>query len=105
VTKLIPCLAEHKGNGDQPEEVVLVSNMKNQHVLDDFIFSLFQMYAQVYLHPKIVGLEDIIRSLIKERTSSQSGMTITFDLHKSLTDEKFRDLLEVELCQQHLHLQ
>src|ERR1019366_406172 len=44
VSKLMPCLADHASEKNEPREVVLVSNIKNQHVLDDFIFTLFQMY-------------------------------------------------------------
>jgi hypothetical protein len=71
--------------------------MKNQHVLDDFIFSLFQMYAQVYMHPKIVGLEEEIRRLLEERISNTTRFTVTFDVHRSLSDEMFRQMLGREL--------
>ena len=64
VRKLIPCLAEHPGQNNKPRNVVLISNIKTQHVLDDFIFSLFQMYAQVYMHPKIVAIEETIRGAL-----------------------------------------
>ncbi|MFM8315017.1 MAG: hypothetical protein ACKOA8_12095, partial [Deltaproteobacteria bacterium] len=93
VTKLVPCLAEHKGTQREPSEVVLISNIKNQHVIDDFIFSLFQMYAQVYMHPKIVGVEEIAKRLLKKRVDVKSKPDVTFELHASLSDEKFRMML------------
>lgn len=94
VTKVIPCLAEHSGEKGEPSEVILISNTKNHHVLDDFTFSLFQMYAQVYMHPKIVGLEEILRRLLVNRVRTSKNPTITFDLHQSLSDEKFREMLK-----------
>ncbi len=93
VTKLVPCLANHKGTQREPTEVVLISNIKNQHVIDDFVFSLFQMYAQVYMHPKIVGVEEIAKRLLKKRVDVKSKPTVTFNLHASLSDEKFRTML------------
>ncbi|MSP19629.1 MAG: HD domain-containing protein [Bdellovibrionales bacterium] len=93
VTKLVPCLAAHKGAKREPKEVVLISNIKNQHVIDDFVFSLFQMYAQVYMHPKIVGVEEIARRLLKKRIDLKSKPTVTFALHATLSDERFRDML------------
>ncbi|MBM4317615.1 MAG: HD domain-containing protein [Deltaproteobacteria bacterium] len=93
VTKLVPCLAEHHGSKREPKEVVLISNIKNQHVIDDFIFSLFQMYAQVYMHPKIVGVEEIAKRLLKKRVDVKSKPTVNFKLHSSLSDEKFRTML------------
>lgn len=96
VTKLIPCLAKHKGAKDEPGEVVLISNIKNQHVLDDFIFSLFQMYAQVYMHPKIVGVEEIAKRLLAKKVTPKKGPKVTFELHSTLTDDKFRAFLKDE---------
>lgn len=96
VTKLVPCLADHKGTKNEPSEVVLISNIKNQHVIDDFIFSLFQMYAQVYMHPKIVGVEEIAKRLLKKRVDVKTKPTVTFELHASLSDEKFRTMLVEE---------
>lgn len=93
VTKLIPVLADHTGNKGESKDVVLISNIKNQHVLDDFIFSLFQMYAQVYMHPKIVGVEEITKRLLVERVGKRKGPKVTFELHKSLSDDKFRWML------------
>lgn len=93
VTKLVPCLAEHPGHGGKPEHVVLVSSLKNQHVLDDFIFSLFQMYTQVYLHPKIVGVEEVIKDQLVMGRERQRGYRITFAEHARLTDERLKDLL------------
>lgn len=93
VSKLIPCLAEHASTGDEPRDVVLVSQIKNQHVLDDFIFTLFQMYAQVYMHPKIVGLEEIIRRLVESRIRAENSPVVNSELHQNFTDEKFRDFL------------
>jgi uncharacterized protein len=95
VSKVLPCLAEHHGNENEPNDVVLISNIKNQHVIDDFIFTLFQMYAQVYLHPKIVGLEEIIKGLLQGRLDSPC-LVVDFEVHRSLTDERFRDLLARE---------
>ncbi|MBI4403392.1 MAG: HD domain-containing protein [Deltaproteobacteria bacterium] len=93
VRKLIPCLAHHENNRNEPSDVVLLSNVKNQHVLDDFIFSLFQMYTQVYLHPKIVGLEEAIRMELSRNVRQLSKLTVTFEIHKNLTDEGFREIL------------
>jgi len=97
MSKVVPCLAEHENNDGEPREVILVSNVKNQHILDDFVFSRFQMYAQVYLHPKIVGLEEIIRGLLARRSDVRRGKKITFETHRQLTDEKFREMLKNEL--------
>ncbi len=94
VSKLMPCLADHAASGDEPKEVVLISNIKNQHVIDDFIFTLLQMYAQVYLHPKIVGLEEVIKSVILKYNDRLQEFEITLDQHALLSDEKFRDVLE-----------
>ncbi len=91
VNKLIPCLAEHAGD-NEPNEVVLLSSIKNQHVLDDFVFSLFQMYTQVYLHPTIVGLEEIIKSLLVKKQKQLEGFEVTLDVHKTLSDEKLKEL-------------
>ncbi len=96
VTKLVPCLADHKSDRNEPRDVVLVSNIKNQHVLDDFIFSLFQMYAQVYMHPKIVGIEESIRKILEKGVPKRSDFVVTFDVHKSLSDEKFRQMLNAD---------
>jgi len=96
VTKLVPCLALHENDRGEPRDVVLVSHIKNQHVLDDFIFSLFQMYAQVYMHPKIVGLEESIRKIFEKGVPRRGGFVIDFAVHRSLTDEKFRDMLSSE---------
>lgn len=94
VSKLLPCLAAHENDKGEPREVVLVSHLKNQHVLDDFIFSLFQMYAQVYMHPKIVGLEESIRLVLENhRASGESKLVIDFETHKRLSDERFRNIL------------
>lgn len=92
VTKLVPCLAEHPSLGQEPRDVVLVSSLKNQHVLDDFIFSLFQMYTQVYLHPKIVGVEEVIKDQLTMTRERQKGYRITFAEHVRLTDERLKDL-------------
>lgn len=94
VTKVIPCLASHPNHNDEPQDVVLISNIKNQHVLDDFVFSLFQMYAQIYMHPKIVGIEEIARKELTTRVSSKKNPKITFETHRKLTDEKFREMLK-----------
>lgn len=94
VRKLIPCLAEHQGKPGEPKEVVLVSKVKNQHVLDDFMFSLFQMYAQVYMHPKIVGLEESIREILEKSKPTKGKLIITLEAHRELSDEKFRVMLK-----------
>lgn len=94
VSKLIPCLAQHQGASNEPEDVVLISNVKNQHVLDDFIFSLFQMYAQVYLHPKIVGVEEVAKRLLRKMEKAKKRPVVTFEMHQELTDERFRVLLK-----------
>ncbi len=96
VTKVIPCLATNPNKFSEPEDVVLISNIKNQHVIDDFIFSLFQMYAQIYMHPKIVGIEEIARKELSGKVHSKKNPKITFELHRSLTDEKFRQMLKEE---------
>ncbi len=95
VRKLMPCLADHANDRKEPSDVVLVSHMKNQHVLDDFIFSLFQMYAQVYLHPKTVAFEEIIKRELAAKTPSPKP-TVDFALHESLSDEAFRLWMEKE---------
>lgn len=93
IRKVLPCLADHQNDFGEPSEVVLVSHVKNQHVLDDFVFSLFQMYAQVYMHPKIVGIEETIRALLEKGIPKESDYTLTLDEHRSLTDERFRWML------------
>ncbi len=93
VKKLVPCLANHNGAPGEPKEVVLISKIKNQHVLDDFMFSLFQMYAQVYMHPKIVGLEESIRNILEKTKPEKKPIVVTFEIHRELSDEKFRVLL------------
>ena len=95
VRKLMPCLARHDNRADEPRDVVLVSHLKNQYVLDDFIFSLFQMYAQVYLHPKIVGFEEQVRREL-DRAPKTGKPKISFELHSTLSDESFRLWLEKE---------
>ncbi len=50
------------------------------------------MYAQVYMHPKIVGLEESIRSILLEKKPGK-GLLINFETHESLSDEKFRGIL------------
>lgn len=94
VSKLLPCLADHQNDAGEPSEVVLVSNIKNQHIIDDFIFTLFQMYAQVYMHPKIVGLEEALGQILKEKMKDLPPYEVTFDKHRKFSDETFRDLLE-----------
>jgi HD superfamily phosphohydrolase len=96
VRKVMPCLAIHANDRGEPTDVVLVSNLKNQHVLDDFIFSLFQMYAQVYLHPKIVAFEDQVRRELDEKVPKMGKPTVTFQVHEGLSDEAFRIWLEKE---------
>ena len=96
VGRLLPCLAEHPNSKGEPEEVVLISRLNNLHVLDDFVFSLFQMYAQVYLHPKIVGFEEIIRKEISKKQSTLNLPTITFARHSTLTDDQFRQWLTTD---------
>ena len=90
VRKVMPCLARHENDRGEPTDVVLVTNLKNQNVLDDFIFSLYQMYAQVYLHPKIVAFEDQVRRELDENLPKEGKPTIDFALHESLSDEAFR---------------
>lgn len=96
VRKLMPCLAKHENDRGEPNDVVLVSNLRNQHVLDDFIFSLFQMYAQVYLHPKIVAFEDQVRRELDEKIPKKGKPTVDFKVHEGLSDEAFRLWLERE---------
>ncbi len=96
VRMVMPCLAKHENQRGEPTDVVLVSNLKNQHVLDDFIFSLFQMYAQVYLHPKTVAFEDQVRRALDERVPKTGKPTIDFVLHEALSDEAFRLWMERE---------
>jgi HD superfamily phosphohydrolase len=96
VSKLIPCLANHHSGRNEPKDVVLISNVKNQHVLDDFIFNLFQMYAQVYLHPKIVGVEEVAKRLLKNMSKKKKSPVINFKTHQQLTDERFRQFLKEE---------
>jgi len=89
LTKVVPCLAEHPNDFRQPRQVVLVSHFKNQHVLDDFIFSLYQMYTQVYLHPKIVGLEEHVRLVLKNAAISEKEKPLNLAQHASFSDEIF----------------
>lgn len=93
VRKVLPCLADHQNDFGEPGDVILVSHVKNQHVLDDFVFSLFQMYAQVYMHPKIVGIEETIRVILEKGIPRDSDYTLTLDEHRNLTDERFRWML------------
>lgn len=96
VSKLLPCLAERRVHSDRPEEpsdVVLVSHVKNQHVLDDFVFSLFQMYTQVYLHPKVVGLEEIIHRSLEQNVELREKFVVDFSCHQTLTDDRFYRLV------------
>ncbi len=95
VRKVMPCLAKHAAERGEPSDVVLVSNLKNQHVLDDFIFSLFQMYVQVYLHPKTVAFEEQIRKDL-DAILPKKKPTVNFELHESLSDELFAVWLEQE---------
>jgi len=93
VSKLLPCLAEHASDKGEPGDVVLVTNIKNQHIIDDFMFTLFQMYAQVYMHPKIVGLEESVRIILDRRVPKDTDFVVDFETHKSLSDEGFRNLI------------
>lgn len=93
VSKIIPCLANHQSDYGEPKNVVLLSHIRNQHIIDDFIFTLFQMYAQVYMHPKIVGLEEAIKRVLEKEISSHPDFLIDFTTHSSLSDERFKDLL------------
>ncbi|MBY0370926.1 HD domain-containing protein [bacterium] len=97
VRKLMPCLARHANDRGEPSDVVLVSHLRTQHVLDDFIFSLFQMYTQVYLHPKTVAFEEQVRRELETKLPQSGRPEVTFDLHKSLSDESFRIWLEEKL--------
>lgn len=92
VGKLMPCLASYRGEDGEPNDVVLLSSIKNQHVLDDFVFRLFQMYTQVYLHPKIVGLEEVIRTALYANAKLRKDFVVTMDRHCTLTDENLRDI-------------
>ena len=97
VRKLMPCLASHKNDRGEPSDVVLVSHLRTQHVLEDFLFSLFQMYTQVYLHPKTVAFEEQVRRELEEKLPRpEDRPAVTFELHKSLSDESFRLWLEQE---------
>lgn len=91
VRKVIPCLVRRPGTSTG---VVLVSNLRNQHVLDDFIFSLFQMYAQVYLHPKIVAFEEEVRRELNQGLAHNERPVVSFELHQSFSDEGFMFWLE-----------
>jgi HD superfamily phosphohydrolase len=93
--KVMPCLARHQNDQGEPTDVVLISGLKNQHVLDDFVFSLYQMYAQVYLHPTIVAFEDQIRRLLQTKRPA-SAPVVNLSLHEALSDEAFRLWLEKE---------
>lgn len=94
VTKVVPCLAHHENQRGEPKEVVLLSNMRNQHVLDDFVFSLFQMYTQVYLHPKIVAMEEEIKRLLREKLKPSRPFVLTLERHAELSDEGFLGVLK-----------
>jgi HD superfamily phosphohydrolase len=93
VTKVLPCLGNHENDRGEPQEVVLLSNMRNQHVLDDFVFSLFQMYTQVYLHPKIVAMEEEIKRILKEKLKASKPFVLTLARHSELSDEGFLAIL------------
>lgn len=95
--QVMPCLANHPNDSEEPSTVVLISSTKNQHILDDFTFSLYQMYAQVYLHPKIVGLEETIRRELTRAKLDDKSFGVTLDIHRGLSDEKFSDLLTDKL--------
>ncbi len=90
VNKVLPCLHQEKG-------VALISSTKNQHVLDDFIFSLFQMYTQVYLHPKVIGFEEEVKRVLLSSTSKHQYPTLTLKDHQAFTDDKFLDFLTQDL--------
>ncbi len=90
---VLPCLAQHPNPDGEPADVVLVSSAKNQHILDDFTFSLYQMYAQVYLHPKIVGLEESIRRELARTKVAEKSWKISLEIHRTLSDERFADVL------------
>lgn len=94
VSKLLPCLAEHPSSEGEPRDVVLLSSVKNLHVLDDFIFSLFQMYAQVYMHPKIVGIEEEVQRMLRRRVEQGIDFQVTFETHQKLDDTRFLRLME-----------
>ncbi len=93
VRKVVPCLVRRP---DGRTGVVLVSNLRTQHVLDDFIFSLFQMYAQVYLHPKIVAFEEEVRRELGQGLVQSERPVVTFELHQSFSDEGFMLWLETQ---------
>ncbi len=98
IHKVIPCLSYNPNPDNEPEDVVLITELKNQHVLDDFIFSLFQMYTQVYYNPTIIGFEESINFLIKRKLDEKNeNFKIDFELHSSLSDEKMRMLVVSEL--------
>lgn len=91
VGKLMPCLSREDSG---VRSVVLISNMKNQHVLDAFVFSLFQMYTQVYLHPKVVGLEYLLKKSLVEDPKFSKEMKIDFEFHSRLSDERWREYVQ-----------
>lgn len=96
VNKVLPCLAHHENDRGEPSEVVLLSNMRNQHVLDDFVFSLFQMYTQVYLHPKIVAMEEELKRILKDGIKESRPFVLTLDRHAEMSDEGFLSILKNE---------
>lgn len=91
-SKVMPCLARHPNSEGDSEDVVLVTHFKNRHVLDDFVFSLSQMYAQVYLHPKIVGLEEQIKRMLLEGLKTPGmakKLLVTLESHARMSDDSF----------------
>lgn len=93
VSRVLPCLAAHPNEHSEPEDVVLFTHVRNQHVLDDFVFSLFQMYTQVYMHPKIVALEEEIRGTIQKSLQGRK-LSVTLEEYARLSDESFLLMLE-----------
>ena len=54
------------------------------------------MYAQVYMHPKIVGIEETIRDVLAKRTPKSGELKISFEQHRKLNDFNFREFLHTE---------
>jgi HD superfamily phosphohydrolase len=94
--KVLPCLIAQPLS-DGTSSVALISSAKNQHVLDDFTFSLYQMYAQVYLHPKVVGLEQTIRKELERANLRSQQRAISLEDHRSFTDETFLNFITESL--------
>ena len=93
-SRLFPCAAHpnflktSKGAA-RHSPIVLLSKISNFPVLDDFTFRCFQMYSQVYLHPKIVGFDEMLRRVLV-RALRGKPLEYSLEEHAEWTDSGFR---------------